>query len=233
MVDSHFGWAFQQSMGTRQYSSVLKAKLPVLRVLGGVREGSEEALPCTWVQVERRPCGWLPPFETSRLSPSQEPAVLSVVWGCVARLAGVVLQSSQGGSRAMKRWVLVVSLSLVFASIVSAQGTPTPTPQTSTTGIAVSKSCPPSAAPGALFTCTFSVQNLDPAFSVTGLSVTNTVPFPGGTTTAVPCLQGPGAGTPVTTLGPFGTATDTCTGSVDETAPPCSGTQSFFSDQIE
>jgi hypothetical protein len=102
----------------------------------------------------------------------------------------------------MNRWVLSVSLSLVCASYASAQTpTPTPTPGTTTTGIGVSKSCPPLAASGSIFTCTFTVQNLDPANTVTGLVVTDTVPSPGGVTTTVPCFQ---IVTAVTTLAPLG-----------------------------
>jgi hypothetical protein len=107
---------------------------------------------------------------------------------------------------AMKRWVLVVSLPLAFVSHVSAFH------------LSVSKSCPASVQPGSNFTCTFSVQNEDSFTSVPGITVTNTVPWPGGTTAVVPCNQD---GSPVTTLGPKGSATDTCTGSVSETAPAC------------
>jgi hypothetical protein len=42
--------------------------------------------------------------------------------------------------------------------------------------------------------------------------VTNTVPFPGGPTTAVNCNQ---KAVPVTSLGPNGTLTDTCCGSTE------------------
>jgi hypothetical protein len=131
----------------------------------------------------------------------------------------------------MKRWVLLVSLASLFSSFVSAQ-TPTPTPATTTTGIGVSKSCPPASAPGAGFTCTFQVQNQDPANNVTQLVVTNTVPSPGGTTSTVQCFQGI---TAVTVLAPLGTpgGLDTCQGSVDETAPPCGATDSFFTDEID
>src|SRR4029077_10285066 len=59
---------------------------------------------------------------------------------------------------------------------------------------------------------------------------TNTVPFPGGTTSSTPCKQGANT---VTTLGPKGTATDNCTGSVNETAPACNpGADTFYSDKI-
>jgi hypothetical protein len=123
----------------------------------------------------------------------------------------------------MKRCVLLVlSLPLAFLSHVSAQVT---------TGLAITKTCPGPAPipPGSLFQCQFSVQNLDPANNVNLSSVTNTVPFPGGSPVSVLCKQG---GVPVTVLGPFGTGTDTCTGAVDETAPACGGAAFFFTDQV-
>jgi len=127
----------------------------------------------------------------------------------------------------MKRWLLVVLVPLAFRSQVSAQ---------ITVGLSISKTCPNgSVPPSSTFICTFSITNLDTANGVTGLAVTNTVPCPnpptctGGTTTAVPCNQ---SGSPVTALGPNGTATDTCTGSVQETAPACGASTILFRDQI-
>ena len=118
----------------------------------------------------------------------------------------------------MRSCILFASLLLAFVSQVKAQATPTPTPGTTTTGFAVTKSCLSAADPGSVFTCTFTVQNLDPDNSVSNLLVTNTYPFPGGTTAAVPCFQGI---TAVTVLAPHGAPgeADTCQGSVDETAP--------------
>ena len=134
----------------------------------------------------------------------------------------------------MRRSVLFVVSLLAWASHVSAQETPTPTPTpgTTTTGIAVTKGCPPSAPPGSIITCTFTVQNLDPDNSVTNVLVTSTVPSPGGATTTVPCLQ---AITPVTVLAHKGApgGTDTCQGTVDETAPACSGSNFFATDEID
>ena len=136
----------------------------------------------------------------------------------------------------MKRWVLllVVSLSLAFASHVSAQ-IPTPTPQT-TTGFGLSKTCPGTAPPGSQITCTFSVSNGDPSNFIDGLSVNNIVPCPNPPTCAgspapVPavCTQG---GLPVTTLGPAGSATDTCIGSLTELAPACGATDQGFQDEL-
>src|SRR5439155_621173 len=99
-----------------------------------------------------------------------------------------------------------------------------------TTGLSISKTCPSDPlAPGTPFSCTFSVTNLDPANTVINLSVTNTVPFPGGTTTSTVCNQG---GSPVTTLGAKGTATDTCTGAVNEVAPPCGSSTIFYQDKV-
>jgi hypothetical protein len=56
--------------------------------------------------------------------------------------------------------------------------------------------------------------------------VTDTYPYP-GSATAVPCSQN---GSPVTTLGARGTATDTCTGSYDNTAPACAASDTFPAD---
>ena len=132
----------------------------------------------------------------------------------------------------MRSYILFASLLLAFVSHVAAQGTPTPTPGTTTTGFSVTKTCLSAADPGSIFTCTFTVQNLDPANSVTNLLVTNTYPFPGGATTPVSCLQG---NTAVTVLAPHGAAggADTCHGSVDETAPSCTGSNFFVSDEID
>jgi hypothetical protein len=98
-----------------------------------------------------------------------------------------------------------------------------------TTGMGITKSCPATVPPGSAFQCTFTVQNLDPVGSVTSLAVTNQVPFPGGPIAPTACNQG---GSPVTTLGPNGTPTDTCNGTIDETAPPCGAADAFFTDQI-
>ena len=97
-------------------------------------------------------------------------------------------------------------------------------------GVLVTKSCPADLVPsGTTFQCTFSVQNPDPDRVINTLLVTNTVPFPGGVTSTVPCSMG---GVEVTALAKFGSGSDTCTGAVDETAPVCSGTDIFFTDQI-
>src|SRR5687767_9607429 len=80
-------------------------------------------------------------------------------------------------------------LTLLLSSIalpVLAQPSPTPTPS-HTTGMLVLKTCPATAAPGSTFMCTFAVQNQDEEHGVNNLSVTNTVPYPGGPTTAVVC----------------------------------------------
>jgi hypothetical protein len=98
------------------------------------------------------------------------------------------------------------------------------------TGISVIKTCPGvPIAPGTSFQCTYTAQNQDAVSSVINLAVTNQAPFPGGPITSVACNQG---ATAVTTLGPNGTATDTCGGSITETAPPCGPTNTFFQDQV-
>src|SRR6266540_361025 len=88
-----------------------------------------------------------------------------------------------------------------------------------TTGLAISKTCPPQVAPSTAFQCTFTVQNLDPDNNVINLTTNNTVPFPGGVTSPVLCQQ---AGVTVTVLTHFGTATAVCAGVIDETSPACS-----------
>jgi Dictyostelium (slime mold) repeat len=98
-----------------------------------------------------------------------------------------------------------------------------------TTGLAITKSCPQEVNSGAAFQCTFTVQNLDPVNTVINLAVTNQAPFPGGTPAAVDCLQG---GIAVTTLGSFGTVTDTCAGTLDETAPATCDGGTRFTDQV-
>ncbi len=96
--------------------------------------------------------------------------------------------------------------------------------------LAMTKTCPLVEPPGVSFQCTFTVQNQDPENTVIDLAVTNTVPFPGGTPVPVPC-QFP-IGTPVTTLQPFGTAGDTCSGVVEETAPDCPSEPTLLTDLI-
>ncbi len=49
-----------------------------------------------------------------------------------------------------------------------------------TTGLGITKTCPSIEPPGASFSCSYTVQNLDPDNTVINLAVTNTVPFPGG-----------------------------------------------------
>lgn len=73
------------------------------------------------------------------------------------------------------------------------------------------------------------MQNLDPVYGVVNLSVTNTVPYPGGVASVVPCKQNEST---VTTLGPKGSATDTCTGSLNESAPACGGSDTFITDRV-
>jgi Dictyostelium (slime mold) repeat len=61
--------------------------------------------------------------------------------------------------------------------------------------------------------------------------VTNTAPFPGGSAEAVACNQGaPPA--PVTYLGDNGSATDTCSGTLTETAPSTCTAGTRFTDQV-
>jgi hypothetical protein len=98
-----------------------------------------------------------------------------------------------------------------------------------TTGLAIAKTCPSTAPPGSAIVCTYSIQNQDPVNPITSLAVTNQVPFPGGPITSIDCNQ---SGSPVTTLGPFGSPTDTCAGVINETAPPCGATDTAFTDEV-
>ena len=97
------------------------------------------------------------------------------------------------------------------------------------TGVNIIKDCPLFVAPGVPFNCTYSLQNQDAAHGVANLAVTNQVPDPGGPILAIDCTQG---GTPVTSLGANGTVTDTCVGTIPETAPPCGSTDAQFIDTI-
>src|SRR5204863_528780 len=124
-------------------------------------------------------------------------------------------------SRSQQRW----NTALSDKSLPRTSGTLS----TTAVGIAVTKSCPATAAPNSVFTCTFSVQNLDPGNDVLSLSVKNRVPLPGGSAVAVQCKQG---GVQVFALGPNGGATDTCTGSVDESTPACAATSTNFADRV-
>jgi len=119
-------------------------------------------------------------------------------------------------------WILVSVMILTTQDLAQAQNI----------GVAIAKTCPGPAPvpPGTAFQCTFAVQNQDPNNNVIDLAVTDTVPFPGGSPFLVACKQG---GFAVTTLGPLGTATDTCTGAVDETAPACGETDVHFFDKID
>jgi hypothetical protein len=96
----------------------------------------------------------------------------------------------------------------------------TPTPNTNIR-LHVTKSCPGGPLPpGSAQTCSFSVQNMDPASGVTGLAVTDQYTVPGGPTVAVDCKQ---SGSPVTALGAYGAGggLDTCTGTVVITLVAC------------
>jgi slime mold repeat-containing protein len=102
--------------------------------------------------------------------------------------------------------------------------------QVHTTGLPVTKSCPPTADPGTQYNCTFTVNNADDQHGVINLLVQDTNPFPGGTPVTIDCLQG---GLAVTTLGAAGSGTESCGGTIPETAPfNCSGTNAFNQDQV-
>jgi hypothetical protein len=102
--------------------------------------------------------------------------------------------------------------------------------QNHTTGLPVTKSCPPTADSGSSYNCTFTVTNADNQHGVINLVVQNTLPFPGGIATTVDCLQG---GSAVTTLGASGSGTESCGGTIPETAPiNCTASNIFNQDQV-
>ena len=123
--------------------------------------------------------------------------------------------------RLLGRIAIPLAIGFLASSPMLAQG--------HTTGLTVTKTCPGTAAPGSTFNCTFSVQNADVQHGVINMTFTNTVPFPGGTPTSTTCLQG---GVAVTSLGVNGSGTDTCGGTVTETAPGCTATNVFLVDQV-
>jgi hypothetical protein len=119
---------------------------------------------------------------------------------------------------------------LLLVAAIFVLGTATAFAQVHTTGLPVTKSCPPTADSGTSYQCTFTVTNADDQHGVNNLVVTETAPFPGGTGVTVDCLQG---GNPVTSLGFAGSGTESCGGSIDITAPiNCSASNTFNQDQI-
>lgn len=106
-------------------------------------------------------------------------------------------------------------------SIFTPTNTPTLTPTPTPAGtLLVSKTCSPGIH-GKVTKCKFSVRNLDPLHSVTNLTVLNVHPqFP------VHSQFWPCGDASVTTLGPFGSSTDTCSSTLNEILDICdSGNQ--------
>jgi hypothetical protein len=99
-----------------------------------------------------------------------------------------------------------------------------------TTGLLTTISCPVSVISGAAFNCTYSVRNLDTLHGVENLVASSTSPFPGGSSVPVACQQ---AGFAVSSLGPSGTAIDSCSGTASGTAPVnCTAAAQLTSIQI-
>jgi hypothetical protein len=99
-----------------------------------------------------------------------------------------------------------------------------------TTGLNVTKTvAPPSAPQGTTVTVTVTIENQDTDHGVKNLAVTNTVPFPGGTTSAVAgCATSLGPNDGVPASGP-----DFTTCSFQEKLPiTCSSTNTNVTDQI-
>lgn len=135
-------------------------------------------------------------------------------------------------------WIFISLMILTAQNVAQAQ---------SIFGAAITKACPGPAPvpPGTVFQCTFVIQNQDINNNVIDLLVTDTVPFPGGSPFSVACFlldptSGLPTGSPVTTLAPLGTIdpatgihTDTCGGTVSQTAPACGATDLLFSDRVD
>jgi len=123
---------------------------------------------------------------------------------------------------------LFLFLALLFGVMLFAN-VPSATAQ-HTTGLNVTKTiAPPSAPQGTTVTVTVTIENQDVDHGVKNLAITNTVPFPGGTTSAVAgCAAslGPNDGIP-------GSGTDFTSCSFQETLPiTCSATNTNVTDQI-
>jgi hypothetical protein len=126
--------------------------------------------------------------------------------------------------RTTRRWrssLLVVGVLLLCTDIAR--------PQIFEPFLAVTKTCPSSSASDVVITCAFTVENLNER-GVSDLAVTNQAPFPDGPVVALACNQ---EGMAVTSLGPAGSPTDSCAGSVQETTPfNCTASNQLFVDQI-
>ena len=149
---------------------------------------------------------------------------------CPCRL-GVLTVTSTGIApflRNLKPSSLFLSFALVFCVMLFANA-PSAMAQ-HTTGLNVTKSiAPPSAPQGSTVTVTITIENQDTDHGVKNLTVTNTMPFPGGTPAPVAgCASslGPNDGVP-------GSGTDFTSCSFQETLPiTCSATNSNVTDQI-
>ena len=132
--------------------------------------------------------------------------------------------------RKFKSASLFLSLALVFGVMLFAN-VPSAMAQGHTTGLNVTKTIvgSGSAQQGSTITVRVTVENQDPDHGVKNLAITNTVPFPGGTTTTVTgCASSLGPSDSVTGSGPDFT---TCT--FQETLPiTCSATNTTLTDQV-
>ena len=125
------------------------------------------------------------------------------------------IQRCQGAAVA-----LVCTIVLLAAGRASAQ--------THTTGLSTTKTCPAIAPSGSSYNCGFTVTNADEQHAVANLVVTDAVN--GGAPAAVSCLQG---GSAVTALGPAGSGTESCGGTIPITAPiNCTASNQFTGDQV-
>ena len=130
----------------------------------------------------------------------------------------------------LKSASLFLSLALMFGVMLFAK-VPSAMAQGHTTGLNVTKTIvgSGSAQQGSTITVRVTVENQDPAHGVKNLVITNTVPFPGGTTTTVTGCDsslGPRDATP-------GTGDDFTTCEFQETLPiTCSATNTTLTDQV-
>ena len=146
--------------------------------------------------------------------------------------SGVVPVTSTGIApfpQKLKPASLFLSFALVFGVMLFATA-PSAMAQAHTTGLNVTKTVDsPSAPQGSTVKITVTVENQDGNHGVKNLAITNTVPFPGGTTTTVAgCASslGPSDGVP-------GSGDDFTTCEFLETLPiTCSSTNTNVTDQV-
>jgi hypothetical protein len=143
-----------------------------------------------------------------------------------------VLTVTQTGTAPIPRNLKSAGLFLSFALVLGVMlfaNVPSAMAQ-HTTGLNVTKEIAPTSAPqGVTVHVIVRIENQDTDHGIKNLSVTNTFPFPGGTTSAVTCDRS----TLTANDGVAGSGTDFTFCEFDETLPiTCSATNTNFTDQI-